>query len=77
MTIRSLDKDFPFDMGINTKEAIDKKDLIEECHPVIKWLIHHLVSRPVYYGAYVDATIKIAGEEIQGIGVYEFMLFRK
>ena len=76
IAIRSIDENNPVQVILKGKELIDRKDLLEGVNPVIKWLIKHLVSRPAYYGISAESSLNIAGEEIKGIAIYEFMLFR-
>ena len=76
ITIKSIEEDNPFQMTLQSKEIIDKRDLLDGINPFIKWLIKLLVSRPAYYGILADCTINIADKEVRGIAVYELMSFR-
>jgi hypothetical protein len=76
ITIQSLEKGTPFHMILQSKEIIDKRDLLEGVNPFIRWLIKLLVSKPAYYGILADSTITIADKEIKGMALYEVMSFR-
>ena len=76
MTIRSVDADNPFQMTFQSREILDKRDLLEDVNPLIGWLIKRLVSRPAYYGILADATIKTGDKEVKGRALYEVMSFR-
>jgi hypothetical protein len=45
ITIRSAEKDNLFKMTLDSKEVIEKRDLLEGVNPFIRWLIKLLVSR--------------------------------
>jgi hypothetical protein len=64
-------------MTLQSKETIDKRDLLDSVNPLTKLLIKLLVSRPAYYGILADSTINIADKEIRGMAVYEIMSFRR
>ena len=76
ITIRSIEENNPFQMILNSKEVIDKRDLLEGINPFIKCLIKLFVSRPAYYGILAESIINIAHEEIKGMAIYELMSFR-
>lgn len=76
ITIRSIEENNPFQMILNSKEVIERRDLLEGINPFVKWLIKLLVSRPAYYGILAEATLNIADEEIKGMAIYELMSFR-
>jgi hypothetical protein len=63
-------------MKLNSKEVIEKRDLLKGINPFIGYLIKALVSRPSYYGILAESTLNIADEEIKGIAMYELMTFR-
>ena len=77
LTIRPVEDNDSFEIMLNGKEVIERKDLLEGVTPILKWLINVFVSSPAYYGILADATINIAHESIKGIGNYEMMFFRK
>ncbi len=76
ITVRSIEENNSFQMILNAKEIIDKRDLLEGINPFIKWLIKLVVSRPAYFGILAESAIKIADKEIKGTGMYELMSFR-
>lgn len=76
VTIRSIEENNPFQTILKSKEVIDKRDLLEDTNPFIKWLIKLLVSKPAYFGILAECTVKLADEEIKGTAVYEMMSFR-
>ena len=76
IAIRSIERNTPLQLILKKKELMDRKDLLEGVNPVIKWLIKHLVSRPSYYGILAESAVSIAGEEMEGLAIYEFMSFR-
>ena len=77
ITISSVEDNDLFEIILNGKEVIERKDLLEGVTPILKWLINVFVSSPAYYGILADATINIEHESIKGIGNYEMMFFRK
>lgn len=76
LTVRSTEKNNLFTMKLDSKEVIEKRDLLEGINPFIGYLIKAFVSRPSYYGILAESTANIATEEIQGIAMYELMTFR-
>jgi hypothetical protein len=76
ITIQSVEEGNPFQMTLQSREILDKRDLLEGVNPFIRWLIKRLISRPAYYGILADATIKMADEEVKGRAIYELMSFR-
>jgi hypothetical protein len=76
ITVRSTEKNALFKMKLNSKEVIEKRDLLKGINPFIGYLIKALVSRPSYYGILAESTLNIADEEIKGIAMYELMTFR-
>lgn len=76
MTIRSTDERNPFQMVMESEELIDKRDLLEGIHPLVKVLIKFFVFRPVYFGMTAESVISSVDEEIKGTAIYEMMLFR-
>ena len=76
ITINSVEEDNPFQMILNSKEIIDKRDLLEGVNPFLKWLIKLFISKPSYYGILAESTINIDDKEIRGISLYELMSFR-
>ncbi len=55
---------------------LDKRDLLTGVPRLLRWLIHRLVARPVYFGLKAELNLKIEGENYRGTGNYEMMLFR-
>ncbi len=76
ITVSSFEEDNPFQMLLQTKEVIEKRDLLEGVNPFLSWLIKLLVSRPAYYGILAESTVSIADERIKGMAIYEIMHFR-
>ena len=76
ITIQSVEEDNPFQMTLLSREILDRRDLLDDLNPVIRWLIKRLFSRPAYYGILADASIKIADKEVKGGAIYELMSFR-
>ncbi|MBW8035751.1 MAG: hypothetical protein FVQ79_09020 [Planctomycetes bacterium] len=76
ITVRSIAGDNSFTLVLNSKEIIEKKDLLDGVDPLLKGLIKSFVSKPAYYAIWADAALAIENKEILGSSVYEYMLFR-
>ena len=74
--IRSIDSPETLTLVIDTKEVIDRKDLLSGVNPILSWLIKTLVSRPAYIGLEAECYLTHAGQNIRGTGIIELMLFR-
>jgi len=76
ISVQSLDQETFFQMTLQSKELIDKRDLLEGVNPLLKRLIKAFISRPAYYGILADSAIKIADKPMRGTALYEYMSFR-
>ena len=74
--IESIVENEPFRMILRSKELTDKRDLLDDINPVVRWLIRFFVSKPAYFGLLADGTMKLANNEIKGTALYEMMYFR-
>ena len=76
VTIKSTDGQFHFEADLGFDRILDRKDLLEGVNPVLKFIIKQLVTRPAYHGILARARLKINGEELEGYGNYESMVFK-
>ena len=74
--LRSTDPGFRFEAVFEFEKILDRKDLLEGVHPLLKFLIKRLVTRPAYHGIMARVKLKLKGEEVEGYGNYESMVFR-
>jgi hypothetical protein len=61
---------------MKTREIIDRKDLLAEVNPVLRFLIQSLLSRPAYIGVEAECHLIHDNQNIHGFGIIESMLFR-
>ena len=74
--LESTDPEFRFRADLDMIKMLDRKDLIGELHPVLKFLIKKLVSRPAYHGILTGVRMQIGATILEGTGNFESMVFR-
>jgi hypothetical protein len=77
MTVALPDAVCPLRMVLKAQAVLDRRDLLEGLHPILKWCIRGLISQPSYHGLLADATGHLGGEEIHGKALYEAMYVRR
>jgi hypothetical protein len=68
--------DLPVEATLDFDGIMDRKDLLEDVNPVLKWLIKKMVARPAYHGMFARARLRIFENSWDGFGNYESMVFR-
>lgn len=64
------------DAFIDSVKITDRKDLLDEVPPFLKWFIRKFVARPAYYGLFARVTMEMENKKMDGFGNYEYMVFR-
>ncbi|MFO7934686.1 MAG: hypothetical protein R6U78_11455 [Bacteroidales bacterium] len=76
LLLRSTDEQFHFEAFFEYERMLDRKDLLEDVNPVLKFLIKKMVTRPAYQGILAGVSLKLNGRKMKGYGNYESMVFR-
>jgi hypothetical protein len=76
MTVALSEASCAVHMVLKAKAVVDRRDLLEGMHPLLKWLIRSLVSQPSYHGILADATVRLGAQELHGEALYESLCLR-
>jgi hypothetical protein len=76
ISVKSIEEENSFEMIIQEKQIIDKRDLLADVNPILRRIIKLLLSKPSYHGILANATVNMPNEEVVGLALYESMCFR-
>jgi len=74
--VKSTDTAFQFQAELECSKISDRKDLLEQVNPAIRFLIRTLITKPAYHGILASVRLQINGISLQGNGNFESMVFR-